>query len=363
MVSTGIRRDMLTPLAFFSKFELAHFYSTNVYGDLTSEDFDSSLRAYHSPTDLYRKILAAQPDVIQTVEPFSFYTLPYTIACLRAANKTRTPLLVPTFENRPLDIKFGRLRAGFLRRVAGNLFAHACLIIVMNKGARQNVILSGGEAGKIVRGMWGSWGVDTREFFPRPTRDPKQPPTILFVGRLHEDKGVFVLLDAFELIRQEMPTARLRYIGEGPARAELERRVTQFGMQQAIAVPGTVKNREIPELLRAADVFCAPSCTTSRWAEQVGMSALQAMASGVPIVSTHSGAIPEYVPDGVAGILVAEKDARALASAIVELLADPKRARHMGEQGRAYATEHYEARANVERAEQLMMEHCLARSV
>lgn len=363
MVSIGIRRDMLAPLVFISKFELAHFYQKNVYGDLTIEDFDSSLKAYGSPIDLYRKIVAAQPDILQTVEPFSFFTLPYNLACLQAARRVHTRIIVPTFENRPLDVKFGRLRAAFLRWVTHKLFARACLIIVMNQGARENVIMSGGAVSKIVRGMWGSWGVDTQEFFPRLQRDPDQPANILFVGRLHEEKGVFVLLEAFVLARQEIPAARLQFVGEGPARAGLEKRVQDLGMEQVVVLRGTIKNRNIPELFRSADVFCAPSLTTKRWAEQVGMSALQAMASGVPIVSTQSGAIPEYVPDGVAGILVAENDARALATAIRELLLNPERARQMGEQGRAFAIQHYDARKNVERGEVLVMEHCLASSL
>ena len=85
---------------------------------------------------------------------------------------------------------------------------------------------------------------------------------------------------------------------------------------------GTVKNRDLPPHFRNADVFIAPSITTHRWEEQVGMTNIQAMASGVPVISTLSGAIPEYVPDGVAGILVPEQDPRALAEAIRRITVD-----------------------------------------
>lgn len=388
LVSIGIRRDLLAPLLYFSKFDLVHFYKKNVYGDLTAEDFDSTLNAYASPLDLYRKLTQTHPDVIQGVEPFSFYTQPYVWACVMAARKTGAALLIPTYENRPLDVKFGKGRAAFLRRALEIYFARACLIIVHNDGARRNVLECHGAPHKIVRGMWGSWGVDLREFFPRRERngggerhsqqternnelieqsgqrtERNGVRSLLYVGRLHEEKGVFVLLDAFAKIYQEMTDVQLIMAGDGPARPELESRIQALSLTDAVTLVGVVKNREVPELFRQADVFCAPSITTRKWAEQVGMSALQAMACGVPIVSTQSGAIPEYIPDGVAGILIRENDAHALADALKQLLTNPERARALGKQGYAYARAHYDAQANVERGEQLVMEHCLARRV
>lgn len=378
LVSIGIRRDLVAPLVYLSKFELVHFYKKNVYGDLTTEDFDSTLVAYNSPVDLYRKLVRAKPDVIQGVEPFSFYTQPFVWACVPAARMTGAGLLIPTYENRPLEIKFGKLRAALLRGILALYFARACLIITHNDGARENVLQSGGAAHKIERGMWGSWGVDTREFFPRgksvsrtassQLAEPPPPaftdsPTILYVGRLHEEKGIFVLLDAFTRVHQQMPTARLLVAGDGPARQAVESIIQANHLTGCVSLRGVVKNRDIPALFRQADIFCAPSITTRKWAEQVGMSALQAMASGVPIVSTSSGAIPEYIPDGRAGMLVPERDAGALSTALLELAANPVHARALGEYGRSYALTHYDAQTNIARGEQLVMEHCLARRV
>ncbi len=361
LVSIGIRRDLLAPLIHFSKFELAHFYNKNVYGDLTADDFDSTLQTYISPRDLYQKLIRLQPQVIQGVEPFSFYTQPYVWACVLAARKTRAALIIPTLENRPLEVKFGKLRAALLKRITEFYFARACLIFALNDGARENVLQSHAAPHKIVRAMWGTWGVDMREFFPRMERSPQRStaPIILYVGRLHEEKGVFVLLDAFARVHKEFPTARLDFVGDGPAHAELTAQIIQHKLQANVTLFGTIKNRALPQMFRQADVFCAPSLTTKKWAEQVGMSALQAMMSGVPIVSTHSGAIPEYIPDGIAGILVQESDANALAAALIELLSDQERAREMGKRGADYARGHYDAQKNIERAEQLVMEHCV----
>ncbi len=362
LVSIGIRRDLLTPLAHFVQFELAHFYQQNVYGDLTADDFDSTLIKYSSPLELYQQLVRAQPNVIQGVEPFSYYTQPFAWACLLAARKTRAALLIPTYENRPLAIKFGKFRAAMLQRSLKVYFARACLIITHNDGARENVLQCGAAAHKIVRGMWGSWGVDTGEFFPDTERYGERSvhaPVLLFAGRLHAEKGVFVLLDAFVDVHKKFPNARLLYAGDGPARDTLASQIQSRNLAEVVTLCGTIKNRDIPQLFRQADIFCAPSLTTRKWAEQVGMSSLQAMASAIPIVSTRSGAIPEYVPDGVAGVLVEENNSPALANALLELLENPERAREMGRRGREYACAHYDARANIARAEQLVMEHCV----
>lgn len=358
LVSVGIRRDLLAPLKFLSQFELRHFYRAKVYNDLTADDFDATLRAYTSPLDLYRQLARAQPDVIQAVEPFSFYTQPYLWACYFAARKTGAALLAVTLENRPLEIKFGWARAFVLRNLLRVYFRRACLILTLNQGARENVLACGADATTIQHTLWGVWGVDTQEFLPRAARAPNAPPTILFAGRLHEEKGIFVLLDAFPRVREKIPDARLLLAGDGPARVQVTEKIRALNLSEQVEWLGMVKHRDMVNVFQRADVFCAPSLTTRKWAEQVGASALQAMACSVPIVSTRSGAIPEYIPD-VAGVLVAERDADALADALVMLLASPPRAAEMGKLAREYACRHYDARQNVERGEELVLEYCM----
>jgi glycosyltransferase involved in cell wall biosynthesis len=357
LVSTGIRRDLIAPLKYFTEFEIVHFYHHTEYGDLLPEDLDASLHSYRSPFDLYRQLLRTQPDVIQGVEPFSLAQQPYLWLCYLAARRTGAQLLSVTLENRPLEIKFGPALAFLLRRLLRVYFDRACLIIALNQGARRNVLSTGVAPARIQELMWGTWGVDTSEFSPSPVEGRRAGVgvTVLFAGRLHPEKGIFILLGAFERVRTARPEARLLIVGDGPARAEVERRAARLG---GVEVRGPVKNRAMPEVFRAADIVAVPSLTTRKWEEQVGMVALQAMACGVPVVATRSGAIPEYVPDGVAGLLVHENDSAALADALVRVLSDePLRAR-LGRAARAYACAHYDALKNIATAERAVKEHC-----
>lgn len=361
IVSTGIRRDLVAPLKYFTQFEIVHFYRRTEYGDLTADDLEASLRGYTSPLDLYRQIVRARPDILQGVEPFLIALQPYLWAGYFAARRVGARLLAVTLENRPLGIKFGRVFAFALRSVLRVYFARACLIIVLNDGARRNVMTCGVPAARVEKLMWGTWGVDVEEFAPG-TRETTAPPTILFAGRLRTEKGVLVLLDAFARVRAAIPEARLVIVGDGPARPEIETRVAALSLSDAVTLTGTIKHRAMPDVFRAADVVAMPSLTTRKWEEQVGMVALQAMACGIPVVATRSGAIPEYVPES-AGMLVPERDTHALADALKTILCDEALRERLGRAAREHACAHYDARLNVRRAEQVIKERCLARRV
>ena len=361
VISTDIRRDLVVPLRHFARLRILHFYRNASYGDLAPDELAESLVAYRTPLGLFRRLWHERPDIIQGVEPFSIRLLPYLYAIFGVAKRQRIPLVIVTLENRPLAAKHGPLFSRLLRTMLRPVFGYAQLIIHLNEGARRNALSIGPYEGKLQRLMYGTWGVHLDEFTPR--RDGREPefgsgPILLFVGRLHQEKGVFDLLDAFARVKPQMRQTRLVLVGNGPAKAELERLVVEQGWAGDIVLTGTVKNRDLPPYFRAADLFVAPSVTTRKWEEQVGMTNIQAMACGVPVVSTRSGAIPEYVPEA-AGILVPERDPKALAEAIVRLLSDESLRRKKGEAGRAYAVEHYDARTNAQRAEETILERCL----
>nr|WP_319775849.1 glycosyltransferase family 4 protein [uncultured Sphaerochaeta sp.] len=306
IISTGIRRDLLEPIRHFCRLKVVHFYREAVYGDLTDEDLSGDLIAYSGPWSLFRRLSRARPDLIQGVEPFQIRMLPYMYAAYAVALLRGKPMVMICFENRPLDLR-RPLKRFLLRTFLRPVFRYARLIMVVNDGAQRNVLTVGPYQAKVRRLMYGTWGVDLEDF--SPIRDGREPdlgpgPVLLFVGRLNAEKGIFDLMDAFDRIRLERPDCRLVLIGDGPARGDLERRIVTSGCSDRVKLVGMVKHRDLAPYFRAADIFVAPSVTTRRWEEQVGMTNIQAMACGLPVVSTESGAIPEYVPHGRAGLLV-----------------------------------------------------------
>lgn len=153
---------------------------------------------------------------------------------------------------------------------------------------------------------------------------------VLFIGRLAAAKGVPVLFDAFARVRAGEPDARLTLVGDGPARAALEARAAELGLTDSLRFTGYLSQEEVAEELSRADLFALPS-----FAEGVPVVLMEAMASGLPVVTTRIAGIPELVEDGVSGRIVAPGDVDAFAGAMAGLLAEPETARRMGEVGQA----------------------------
>lgn len=132
-------------------------------------------------------------------------------------------------------------------------------------------------------------GVDLKRFKPRPKLKNKRVLSILCVSRLVEEKGILDLVRAFLEIRKKNQNVNLTFVGRGPLKSE----ISGYKGINIKALPYS----KIPEEYSRADIFCLPSRSTKNWEEQFGMCLVEAMASGLPIVSTNSGAIPEVCGD------------------------------------------------------------------
>jgi spore coat protein SA len=181
-------------------------------------------------------------------------------------------------------------------------------------------------------------GVDGSLFHPGAADRPPAD-VIVYVGRIEERKGVHVLVDAFERILAVRPGARLRIVGPhsywaaAPSSfyAELAgrcRRVAGIELRDA-----TYVDDELAAVYRSATVSVVPSV----FPEALGLTSLEAQASGVPVVVSDAGGLPETVLDGESGIVVAHGDPGALASAILALLGDAPRLSGMGRRAREWA--------------------------
>lgn len=156
-----------------------------------------------------------------------------------------------------------------------------------------------------------------------PIEEPRDglDPTVVCVSNLRPEKSHVTLLDAFRRVRREIPSCRLVLVGDGPLRSDLEARAGALGISEAVSFTGFVPN--IWPYLQAADLFALPSSY-----ETLGIAAIEAMAAGLPIVASRTGAIPEFVHEDT-GVLVPPGDPGALAAAIVGLLSSPESRRRM----------------------------------
>ncbi len=358
IVSHGIRRDLHDPLRFFEVLRPVHFFQTASYRDMTSTELDGTYR-FSNAADLLLKLRQARPQIVQGGEPFVRRLVPIALACLAYSKSSGRPLIVPSLENLPIAGKYGPVWAAAMRSAIRPYVRGARLAIAANAGAEDNLRWAGARPERLVRMMYGTWGVDTTEFSPNGPRagEPGGPPTIVFLGRLERAKGVFDLVEAMPKVLARVD-ARLVFIGDGPEADALKRAVHDAALGGSVEFAGVVKNRDVPGRLRAATVLAAPSRTTKRWAEQVGMSAVQAMACGVPVVSTPSGSIAEFIDDGSTGLLIPEGDPAALAAALTRFLTDPAMRAQFAQRAREQAVRRFDARTNIRAVEERILRAC-----
>lgn len=164
------------------------------------------------------------------------------------------------------------------------------------------------------------FGVNTEAFRPAEssTRKQGEPLTIGFVGRLLPGKGLNVLADALSQLKS-MPW-KLLVVGDGPVREEFEEKLREGGMRDRTEFTGAISFDQVPPLFHKMDLMVLPTETTKRIREQFGRVLVEAMASGVPVVGSTCGAIPEVIGD--AGLVFREGDSEALASALKRMLSD-----------------------------------------
>ena len=172
------------------------------------------------------------------------------------------------------------------------------------------------------------------------SRDESRP-IVLYVGRLAPVKGILPLLEAADIVTQSFEQIRFLLIGpwqmsKKPEELNLER--TNPHEAKNISWLGHLSWNELPQWYRRAAIFVMPS-----YFESFGISCIEAMAFGLPVVATLAGGLPEVVEDGVTGILVPPGDPQALAGAIIRLLRDPVLRQQMGRTGRERVLTEYTA--------------------
>jgi glycosyltransferase involved in cell wall biosynthesis len=190
-------------------------------------------------------------------------------------------------------------------------------------------------------------GVDLEGFRPAAhARVAAELPLILSVGRLVEKKGFPDLLRACSLLKHRGYRFRCLIYGDGPLRAELAGMIAQLGLPEVVHLAGACAQRELVPVFQRADIFAlAPFVTDDGDRDGVPNVLVEAMACGVPVVSTAVAGIPDLVEHGHNGLLVAPHDGDALAGALAALLDDAAWRARLGAAARRTVVEHFDLRS------------------
>lgn len=186
----------------------------------------------------------------------------------------------------------------------------------------RDLLLEGGVKSEKIRVIHS--GIDLRPYSVEPVeRQSSTRPTLGTVAVLERRKGHRYLLEAAKILRERGIRPRILLAGRGKERAYLEQLVTRWGLQREVVFMDFVS--DVPNFLRSIDLFVLPSLN-----EGLGVSIIEAMAAGRPVVASGVGGIPELVQDRMTGLLVPPGDAQKLAEAIARLLSEPSLMETMG---------------------------------
>jgi glycosyltransferase involved in cell wall biosynthesis len=166
---------------------------------------------------------------------------------------------------------------------------------------------------------------------------PIKTKIILFFGSLVPYKGPDILLKAFKVIKNEFPEVKLIFAGRGQMLVELRDMAKKFDLDDDVIFLGFVEDEKKALYYKSADIFCLPS---TNMAESFGIVNLEAMASGIPIVGSNLGGIPDIIKEGENGLLAKPCDYQSLANALLMLLKDNDLRQKMGNNGRKMVTDY-----------------------
>ena len=186
--------------------------------------------------------------------------------------------------------------------------------------------------------------IDCKRFVYSPRKlDSLSPVHLATVGRLTEKKGIEYCIRAVAQLIEEGYQVKYDIVGDGELRSYLEQMIQTLGLSHCVHLLGKQQQTEIIELLHQTHIFVAPSVVAGNGDSDAPINTLkEAMATGLPVVSTWHGGIPELVEDGISGFLVPEKDAEAIADKLAYLIAHPELWPQMGLAGRERVLADYE---------------------
>ena len=277
----------------------------------------------HYYPDLARRLNESQPNILHIDEE------PYNLAtwqALHLARRLDIKTLFFSWQNikRAYPPPFGWGEAWALR--------HADYALA---GTDEAAAVLRGKGYKGPLAVIPQFGADGDLFQPADS-SPRTAFTIGFVGRIVPEKGLGILLRAAALLEGDW---RLRLVGGGPARDEMASLAQSLGIDGRVSFLGQLPSADLPAEYQRLDALILPSLTRARWKEQFGRVLVEAMASGVPVIGSDSGAIPQVIGD--AGLIAPEGDVGKLAAAMQKLMEAPQLREELARRGRERFLAHF----------------------
>jgi colanic acid/amylovoran biosynthesis glycosyltransferase len=266
---------------------------------------------------------------------------PTGVAVMEACRQLDLPLFVH-FHGYDISMRrvleqYGAAYSEMFRRAAG--------LIAVSRAMRRRLIDRGAPPERV---HYNPCGVDCESF--GGASPSESPPSVLAVGRFVEKKGPRLTLAAFAEALRQYPEARLRMIGDGPLLGECRRLSRRLSIGHAVTFLGRRPHQRVAEEMRRARLFAQHSIeAASGDSEGTPVSVLEAGASGLPVVSTRHGGIPDVVLDEETGMLVEEGDIEGMARRMLRLLRDPALAARLGGEARRRVRAHFSASHSMER--------------
>src|SRR5260370_986555 len=268
-----------------------------------------------------------RPEVVHIdEEPYNFATF----QAMRLAHKQHAQALFFTWQN------LYRNYPPPFRQLELYNYHHAAAALAGNREA-QNVLRRKGFRGSIH--IIPQFGFDTeiyRRSMPRPTRTADAPFVLGYLGRLVENKGLPLLVEALASLPEY---CHVVFTGNGPMKSELEALATHLGVTERTNFKAGVPTFEVPKELQRMDVLVLPSLTRPNWKEQFGRVLAEAMACETPGIGSSSGEIPYFISD--AGLVFTEGNAQELVACVRQLLGNPALYATLAARGRQRVLEHY----------------------